>query len=90
MNIGVNVRKSMSCQIYFCFVMKKIRVKLNCMKQSKNIRMTITCSIEAYRRIGELAQTQKQTQTIAQILESLIYFKGNFYELLAIIGSNKK
>lgn len=70
--------------------MKKNRGILLIMKQSKNVRMTITCSIEAYRKIGELAETQKQTQTITQILESLVYFKGNFYELLALIGSNKR
>lgn len=80
----------MICQIFFSFVMKKEKDMFNIMKQSKNVRMTITCSIEAYRKIGEIAQTQKQTQTITQILESLVYFKGNFYELLALIGTNKK
>ena len=60
------------------------------MKKKQTTRMTITCSIDAYRRVGELAPTQKQTETIRQILESLVYFKGNFYELLANIGTNKK
>lgn len=60
------------------------------MKKPQNTRMTITCSIDAYRRVGELAPTQKQTETIRQILESLVYFKGNFYELLATIGTSKK
>ena len=60
------------------------------MKKKQTTRMTITCSIDAYKRVGELAPTQKQTETIRQILESLVYFKGNFYELLANIGTNKK
>ena len=60
------------------------------MKKKQTTRMTITCSIDAYRRVGELAPTQKQTETIRQILESLVYFKGNFYELLANIGTSKK
>jgi serine protease inhibitor len=59
------------------------------MKKQPVTRMTITCSVDAYRKIGEIAPTQKQTETIRQILESIVYFKGNFYELLAIIGTNK-
>lgn len=58
--------------------------------KNKTTRMTITCSVDAYRRIGELAPTQKQTVTITQILESLLYFKGNYYELLAVIGTSQQ
>ena len=60
------------------------------MKKTQTTRMTITCSLDAYRRIGDLAPTQKQTETIRQILESLMYFKGNYYELLAVIGTSNK
>ena len=52
--------------------------------------MTITCSIDAYRKIGELAPTQKQTVTITQILEAIVYFKGNYYELLSAIGTTQQ
>lgn len=48
--------------------------------------MTITCSIEAYRKIGEIAPTQKQSVTITQILEAITKFKGDYYELLAKIA----
>ena len=60
------------------------------MKKTKNTRMTITCSIDAYRKIGELAPTQKQTVTITQILEAIVYFKGNYYELLSAIGTTQQ
>jgi hypothetical protein len=58
--------------------------------KKKTTRMTITCSIDAYRKVGELAPTQKPTESIRQILESLIYFKGNYYELLGMIGTKNK
>lgn len=60
------------------------------MKKQQSTRMTITCSMDAYRRVGELAPTTKQTETIRQILEALVYFKGNFYELLATIGTSQQ
>ena len=60
------------------------------MKRTKNVRTTISCSIEAWRKIGEIAPTQKQTTTITQILESIVKFKGDYYELLARIAVNKE
>ena len=56
----------------------------------KTLPVTITLSVEAYRKIGDLVPSQKASVTIRQMLESTIYFKGNFYELLATIANAKK
>lgn len=55
----------------------------------KNMPLTITLSVEAYRKIGDLAPNHKQTETIRNLLEAIVYFRGNYYELLAIIGGNQ-
>jgi hypothetical protein len=60
------------------------------MKKTKNMPLTITLSVEAYRKIGELAPNHKQTETIRTLLEAIVYFRGNYYELLATIGGNRK
>ena len=59
------------------------------MKKKKTLPLTITLSVEAYRKIGELNPNQKHTETIRSLLEAVVYFSGNFFELLAIIANNR-
>jgi hypothetical protein len=60
------------------------------MKKTKNMPVTITISIEAYRKIGELSPNQKQTETIRNLLEAICFYNGNFFELLALISNSGK
>ena len=60
------------------------------MKKNKNIPLTITVSLEAYRKLGELCPNQKQTNTIRTILEAVTHFKGNYFQLLASISEWKE
>ena len=59
-------------------------------KMKKTLRVTITVSTDAYRALGEINPTQKASLNIRQILEACVYFKGNFYELLATIAQKPK
>tara|TARA_E500000331_G_scaffold310121_1_gene316704 strand:- start:180 stop:371 length:192 start_codon:yes stop_codon:yes gene_type:complete len=60
------------------------------MKKTAQIRTTVTCSLDAYRRLGEIAPTQKPAETLRQIVEAMIYFKGNYYDFLSLIGGSQK
>ena len=58
------------------------------MKQKK-LNLHITISIEAYRAIGNLAPTHKQSEVIRLIIEACQYFNGNLYDLLGQISAKK-
>lgn len=58
--------------------------------KEKKLSLTITLSQSAYRRLGELAPTHKQSETIRNILEATLFFKGNFYDLISLITQDKK
>lgn len=53
--------------------------------KEKKLSLTITISQSAYRRIGELAPTHKQSETIRNVLEAINFFKGNYYDLVSLI-----
>lgn len=55
------------------------------MRKPKNMPLTITLSVEAYRKIGELNPNQKQTENIRTLLEAVCHWKGNFFQLLSAI-----
>ena len=55
------------------------------MKQKK-LTLHITISQDAYRHLGELAPTHKQSEVIRLIIEAVQYFKGNLYDLLGTIS----
>ena len=58
------------------------------MKQKK-LTLHITISVDAYRKLGDLAPTHKQSEIIRLIIESVQYFKGTLYELLGTISNSK-